>query len=80
MKENIWNDENIIKVLKGNGVVVMPTDTIYGMVGRAENEAVVRRIYSIRKRNPEKPCIILIGNIGELKKFSVFPTEEQKKY
>lgn len=78
MKENIWNDENLIKVLKRNGVVVMPTDTIYGMVGRAENEAVVRRIYSIRKRNLKKPCIILIGDINELEKFSVFPTEEQK--
>ena len=79
MQENIWNDENLIEVLKKGGVVIMPTDTIYGMVGRAENEAVVRRIYSIRKRNPEKPCIILIGDIKELEKFSVFPTEEQKK-
>ena len=56
----------------------MPTDTIYGMVGRAQEEFVVNRIYTIRKRNPTKPCIILIGDISELEKFSVILTEEQK--
>jgi L-threonylcarbamoyladenylate synthase len=78
MKENIWNDENLIKVLKKGGIAVMPTDTIYGIVGRAQNESTVNRIYTIRKRNPDKPCIILIGDTNELEKFSVFPTEEQK--
>jgi L-threonylcarbamoyladenylate synthase len=77
-KENIWNDKNLIKVLKEDGVVIMPTDTIYGMVGRAQEEFVVNRIYTIRKRNSTKPCIILIGEIEELEKFSIILTEEQK--
>lgn len=62
----------------------MPTDTLYGIVGKALNASVVDRIYAIRKRNPEKPCIILIGDIEELKKFNiVFNKAEQiqiKKY
>jgi len=74
----IWTDTNLIKTLKKNGVVVMPTDTLYGIVGRAQNISVVNRIYAIRKRNPEKPCIILIGNISGLEKFSVALSEEQK--
>jgi len=78
MSENIWNDKNLIKVLQEDGVVIMPTDTIYGMVGRAQEEFVVNRIYAIRKRNPTKPCIILIGEIEELEKFSVILTTEQK--
>ncbi|MFA4975797.1 MAG: Sua5/YciO/YrdC/YwlC family protein [Candidatus Paceibacterota bacterium] len=79
MNENIWNDENLIKVLSRNGIVVMPTDTIYGIVGKALKKHTVERIYNIKKRNPEKPCIILIGNINELKKFSIVLLEEQKK-
>jgi L-threonylcarbamoyladenylate synthase len=78
MQENIWNDENLIKVLQEDGVVIMPTDTIYGMVGKAQEEFVVNRIYAIRKRNPTKPCIILIGDTEELEKFSIILTEEQK--
>ena len=57
----------------------MPTDTLYGIVGKAENEDTVNRIYTIRKRNLEKPCIILIADIDELEKFSITLSEEQKK-
>jgi L-threonylcarbamoyladenylate synthase len=74
----IWNNPNLIKVLNGNGIVVMPTDTLYGIVGKAQNISVVNRIYAIRKRNPEKPCIILIGDVNELEKFSITLSEEQK--
>ena len=75
-----WDEENLVNILKENGVVVMPTDTLYGIVGRAEEQSVVERIYSARKRNPEKPCIVLIGEVGELKKFGIFLTEgEQEK-
>jgi L-threonylcarbamoyladenylate synthase len=78
LENNIWNNENLIKVFKEDGVVVMPTDTIYGIVGRAQSESVVNRIYKIRNRNIDKPCIILIGDISELEKFSINLTEEQK--
>jgi len=78
-KNNAWTDDNLIKVLMGGGVVVMPTDTIYGIIGRAQDEGVVNRIYSIRNRNTQKPCIILIGDISELNKFSITLSDEQKQ-
>ena len=74
----MWNDENLINTLKENGVAVIPTDTIYGIVGKAQNKSVVNRIYEIRKRNPEKPFIILIGDISELNKFSIILSDAQK--
>jgi L-threonylcarbamoyladenylate synthase len=74
-----WNNQNLIKILKQNGVVVMPTDTIYGIVGKAGNPSVVNRIYKIKKRASNKPCIILIGSVSELKKFSVHLSLKQKK-
>ena len=76
----IWDEENLVKVLKDGGVAVMPTDTLYGIVGRAQDSSTVERIYKIRKRSPEKPCIILIGDISDLEKFSVNISPEQKFY
>jgi len=73
-----WDDENLMVVLKKGGVAIMPTDTIYGLVGQAQNISTVNRIYSLKKRNPQKPCIILIGDIGELAKFSITLSPEQK--
>ena len=78
IQNDIWNNESIVKVLNNGGIVVMPTDTLYGIVGIALNEFVVNRIYAIRKRNPDKPCIILIGEISELEKFSIHLSEQQK--
>ena len=75
----IWNNKSLIKVLKDGGVVVMPTDTIYGVVGRAKNSDTVERIYKLRKRNPKKPCIILVGSLDELEKFGISLNKEQKK-
>lgn len=76
--ENVWDNEKLVETLENGGVVIMPTDTIYGMLGKAEDQSVVERIYAIRKRNPTKPCIVLIGDISELEKFSVSLTDEQK--
>ncbi len=80
LSSDLWNNENLIQVLNEDGVVVMPTDTLYGVVGRAENKVVVNRIYAIRRRAGEKPCIILISDWEDLSKFSVFPSETQKEF
>jgi L-threonylcarbamoyladenylate synthase len=73
-----WNNEKLLKILKNGGVAIMPTDTIYGLIGQAENVATVNRIYNLKKRNPEKPCIILISDINQLENFSITLSEEQK--
>lgn len=57
----------------------MPTDTIYGLVGSAFNKRAVERIYRVRKRSPQKPCIVLIASPRELRRFGVIPNPWQKK-
>lgn len=74
------NHLDYVGVLKNGGVVVLPTDTLYGIVGRAENPDVVERIYKIRKRAPQKPCIILISDISELEFFSINVSKEQEVF
>ena len=69
--KKVWENKNLVKVLKEGGVVVMPTDTIYGIVGKALSQPTVERIYDIKKRAPEKPCIILISDWAEVEKFGV---------
>ncbi len=76
--KNTWTNPDITTTLNKGGVVVMPTDTIYGIVARAEDEAAVTRVYKIRNRDIHKPCIILIGEINELKKFSIHISKEQE--
>lgn len=75
MQKNKTSKE-IITILKSGGVGVIPTDTIFGIIGDAKNKKTVERIYKVRKRNPQKPCIILISKITELKDFGVMVDKE----
>jgi len=70
-REKTWKDRTLISLLEKGGVAVMPTDTIYGLVGQALKPAVAERIYALKKRAPDKPCIILIGGLKELSKFGI---------
>lgn len=70
----------IIELIKAGMVGVMPTDTIYGIVGLALNPETVEEIYALRKRETDKPFIILISSIDDLKKFEVKLTQEQKDF
>lgn len=69
------HEQEIIKKLQEGHIVGMPTDTIYGMLGLAKNKYIVERIYGLRKRNPEKPCIILIGDMSQIKEFGIHLSE-----
>jgi L-threonylcarbamoyladenylate synthase len=58
-------------LLKEGAIGVIPTDTIYGICTSAFNKKSVEKVYKLRKRNPNKPCIILISSFDDLKKFNV---------
>jgi len=64
-------NRRIVALLRRGGVGVIPTDTVYAIVGSALRPVAVRRIYKLRKRNLKKPMIVLIASIGDLKQFGV---------
>ncbi len=54
--------EKAIEILKKGGVAVLPTDTCYGLTtGISSNEG-IRRIAEMKKRNSDKPFIILVNS------------------
>ncbi len=71
--------KKIIKILKEGGIGVLPTDTIYGLVGSALNKETVERIYKVRKREKTKPFIILISSPNDLKIFGIKIKPFQKR-
>ncbi len=65
--------------LKNDGVVVLPTDTLYGIIGSALSKKAVNKIYEIKGRDKTKPFIVLINSISQLKIFGIKTSEEQAK-
>ena len=55
-----------IRILKDGGVIVFPTDTVYGLGVDAFNLKAVERIYDIKNRPSQLPFPLLIADIAQL--------------
>lgn len=55
-------------IVKRGGVVVFPTDTVYGIGCDPYNDAAVARIFSIKGRGEGKPLPVLAANMEEAQK------------
>ncbi len=73
------NKKLAIKLLKAGKVGVIPTDTLYGLVGSAMRPLVVERIYKIKGRFYFKPFIVLIGDKLELLKFGIILSNQTEE-
>lgn len=69
----------IVSLLKNSAVGVIPTDTLYGLMGLALNPQVVERIYQIKQRSADKPFIILISSLKDLNLFQIKLSADTKK-
>jgi len=58
------------KILKNGGVVIFPTETVYGIGALASSESAVKRIFEVKKRPYGKPLQILISDISQVNQFA----------
>lgn len=57
-----------ISIIKQGGILIFPTDTVYGIGCDPYNEQAVKKIYKIKKRNQKKPLPLLTYNIHLVRK------------
>ena len=55
--------DEAIEVLSNGGVVLYPTDTVYGLGANIFNNDAVRRVFEIKQRSLLKPLSILVSDI-----------------
>lgn len=55
--------DKTISILKKGGVVIFPTDTVYGFLADASNKKAVEKIFNIKKRLKSKPLSIFVKDI-----------------
>ena len=60
------NKEEIINTLNNGGVIAYVTDTVWGLGCLPDNEKAVKRIYEIKKREAQKPLILMSNEIYNL--------------
>jgi L-threonylcarbamoyladenylate synthase len=70
------NSHAIVEKLRLGKVGVLATDTLYGLVARAEDRSAVERLYVVKQRRPEKPLIILMASFKDVERFGITLTSE----
>lgn len=54
--------QKLKKILEAGGVIIIPTDTVYGLAADASNERAVKKIYELKQRAFSNPMSILVSS------------------
>uniref|UniRef100_A0ABD2WPS9 Threonylcarbamoyl-AMP synthase n=1 Tax=Trichogramma kaykai TaxID=54128 RepID=A0ABD2WPS9_9HYME len=54
------------ELLKTGEIIALPTDTIYGIAGLAQNEQSISKLYEIKQRDSIKPLAICLSKPDEI--------------
>jgi L-threonylcarbamoyladenylate synthase len=65
--------EKALMVLRNGGVILYPTDTVWGIGCDATNAEAVQRIYEIKKRPDSKSMIVLVGDERDVLQYVAAP-------
>jgi len=72
-KQNIMTQEqdikNAIEAMKKGGVILYPTDTVWGIGCDATNAEAVKRVYEIKQRDDSKALICLVDSDARLQRY-----------
>ena len=67
-----------LRVLRSGGIIVYPTDTVWGIGCDATNEEAVHRIYALKQREDSKSMLVLLDSAAKLDYYVEVPeTAEQ---
>ncbi len=83
LKVNLKNQKLVLKqavlIIKKGGVVICPTDTVYGLIADAKNYSAVKKVFEIKKRKSNKPFPVFVKNI-KVAKTIAFISQSQEKF
>lgn len=67
---------NSIRVLKNDGIILYPSDTIWGIGCDATNSHAIKKIYALKNREEKKSMIILLAHEKDIKKYVSHPSQK----
>lgn len=71
--------DKIVEVINNGGLVITPTDTIYGIMGDALNEDVIRRVFDVKQRPYNKPLLLLMDSFEMVDNYTEELSEVERK-
>ena len=71
--------KDIVDKLNKGYIGITPTDTVYGIMGDANKEDVIKRVFDVKKRDYSNPLLMLVSDIDMLNKYIYVSNDIEKK-
>lgn len=67
--------QQVVKALRGGGVIAYPTDTVFGLGADVHNKKAVEKVYRIKNTSPKKhkPFSFLCADLSEISRYAIVP-------
>ncbi len=72
--------KKIIKILSKNGIIGLPTETVYGLAANAYSKTAIKKVYSAKKRIKRNPLIIHYYDLNRAKRDVILDNKFYKLY
>lgn len=79
--KNIVDESELNKIkeiLDNDGVIIFPTDTVYGIACNCFSEKAIKKVFDIKKRPENKPINVLSNNLDKIKLVSKNISEKEE--
>ena len=60
-----------LAMLRGGGVVVIPTETVYGLAALAADAEAVRQLFALKGRPDSKSIAVLVGDLDQARTLTI---------
>ncbi len=80
-KENIKEEElqEVEETLKNGGIVIFPTDTVYGIGCNCFSKKAIKRIFDVKSRSERKPINVLTDKVEKIENVTKNIKKEEKE-
>jgi len=64
--------EKAVEILNKGGIIIFPTETVYGIGCLLSHPKSIKKLYSLKKRDPSQPTSVLCSSLEQTKEFVYF--------
>lgn len=70
--------EELVKILKKDGVICVPTDTVYGLCASINSKIALDRLINVKKRPKHKQFPVMCADIEQIKNIAIIDSRAEK--
>lgn len=71
--------KEIKKTIKEDGIIIFPTETVYGIATQAHSKKAIDKLYKAKKRPREKAINIMVSDKKQIEKYAIIKNDIERK-